>query len=148
MSVVVVTKNPLEPPLHSTSGRVYRRHATSIGLLSLSTLCHILFSGKGSTSERNQAKNAGGLIVPGAFACILLPWKWQPFWYTASILCTITAAMAVANLLLCCDIICKRFILLVDGVEVYGRKLIFELPRNDVLCTMPISYRSWKNRCD
>ena len=49
-----------------------------------------------------------------AFACILLPWKWRPFWCTPSIdfsMCTKMAAMAVAKLLPCCDIICKRSIL-------------------------------------
>ena len=26
---------------------------------------------------------------PRAYACILLPWKWQPFWCTASIVFTL-----------------------------------------------------------
>ena len=34
---------------------------------------------------RQEAYAAVSTVTNRAFACILLPWKWQPFWCTASI---------------------------------------------------------------
>ena len=50
-----------------------------------------------------------------AFACILLPWKRRPFWCTASIhfhCAPKWPTVAVAKLLLCCDIIIANALLI------------------------------------